>query len=159
MVLTPQNVDKIFFDCTFETEAEARAEHAKGNFITAKGLKGNLALNAAKVAEHKKAIKELIDQLPYQINEGMSFLDMCFDQYGHMWTVLHKDVDKLIMLGLAADLLAYCVEDTDYWHLLPSGLPYVIRKENLDRMEKIQDIISKDMLQAILEEQAKIKMN
>lgn len=81
-----------------------------------------------KVAEAKPRIAELLSQLDDTFmatkGGGMSFLHLCYDRNGTLWTGLHLTMEGLVALGMAAGLVSFPMT-RDYWPALPGGMPYV----------------------------------
>ena len=58
------------------------------------------------------------------IKGGGSVVSMIFRGDNSMWTDDHTDIEKLLALGLALNLVSFCAP-RDKWAALPGGLPYV----------------------------------
>lgn len=92
------------------------------------GVEVNLYLHAGRVEAATAAIGALLAELPDAFRDGRaagcSFLDACRDRHGRRWTGLHRDMDRLFCLGIAAGLARWTVPQT-IWPLLRGGKPYV----------------------------------
>lgn len=122
MQLTHQNVEEVFEDCM----ADNLEYTIKGVLITA-------AFNREKIAEHEQNIMQMLMQLPKEFHRpggcGWSFLNMCIDKNGNLWTVYHRTQDKLVCLGLAIGAVEF-VMPRDLWKVFPGGMPYIVINDN-----------------------------
>ena len=77
-----------------------------------------------RLESHKAEIKQLLAQLPHQFNEGggWTFLNACVTEAGDQWGE-HRNIDQLLMLGVASKLAEYCMP-REFWPVLPGGMPY-----------------------------------
>ena len=56
---------------------------------------------------------------------GASVIDAARRGDGEFWTGDHRDVDRLIALGMASGLVEFCQPDRAKWPSLPGQLPYI----------------------------------
>jgi hypothetical protein len=122
MKLTGGNVDLIFSDCLFRddeiVDGKPVVEPVKGEGITITS-----GFHPERLEAHRNDISELIDQLPEEFKEGMSFLNMCNDKDGRQWTGFHRVMEQLVMLAMATEKLSLCAP-REMWPVLPGGMPY-----------------------------------
>lgn len=123
MRLTAGNVDAIFSDCL----TNARDFIIHGVVISA-------YFDRKKVDAHEEQIMQMLMQLPTEFHSptgggGWTFLNMCIDKDGTLWTEFHQMQDKLVCLGRAIGALDY-VLPRDLWQVLPGGMPYIVIKDN-----------------------------
>ena len=123
MELTSKNVNSIFMDCLFEEDSEENRKKS----IVIEGLVAKFGLNPDKVKKHKEAISSMLKQLPKNFQEngggGWSFLNACNREDGTQWTGLHRDMEQLIVLGIASGQVKYTMP-REMWEALPGGVPY-----------------------------------
>lgn len=129
--LCVENVDRIFSDCLFRSHAE-HDEYVKnqGVVIKVKSIQnpgGTVCFHAERLESHKEEIKEMVLQLPDGFHKdkggGWSFLNLCQDRNGDLWTGFHTEAEKLALLGMATHVLMPLVPIKDSY-LLPGGMPY-----------------------------------
>ena len=120
MALTADNVEKVFSECSTSV---------RNNFIAIEGINNNYIFDKDKIDEYKSEIKNMIYQLPKSFMKdnggGESFLNMCMREDGYQWTGLHVTMEKLMCLGIAAELCKYVVP-REMWKVLPCGMPYIV---------------------------------
>lgn len=121
MELTPQNVEQIFNECLL-TEIEDFTHR-----IEAEGLSYKFGFHPERLKYCEPEINDFLEQLPEEFKEGWSFLNMCMDKNGELWTGEHRIVEMLVVLGIATGTLSYLVPRAQ-WNLLPEGMPYLIKK-------------------------------
>jgi hypothetical protein len=59
---------------------------------------------------------------------GWSFLNACVTKDGVQWTDLHRTVEALVVLGIAAGKVAWMLP-RKIWSALPGGMPYFVVKD------------------------------
>lgn len=121
--LTAANVQKIFKECLLK-ENELVDGVPNISIVVGEGIVNNFGFSEERIKEKEEKIVELINQLP-QIEEGPSFLSLCFSNDGRQWGE-HLHVEQLIALGIASGNLAYCLP-REMWEILPGGMPMVIK--------------------------------
>ena len=123
MELTSENINKIFMDCLFEEDNEENKKKA----IIIEGLVAKFGLNPDAVKKHKKEIYSMLKQLPKNFQKngggGWSFLNACNREDGIQWTGLHRDMEQLVVLGIASEQARYTMP-REMWKALPGGVPY-----------------------------------
>lgn len=121
MELTPQNVQHIFNECLFQDGENT------DNKIEAQAINFTVGFHPERLKYNEDTIDAFLQQLPEEFAEGWSFQNMCLDKDGYLWSGEHQTMQLLVVLGIAAGKLAYLVP-REQWHLLPGGMPYLIKK-------------------------------
>lgn len=121
-------VRNIFGLCLY---MEDELEHDENNeliipedSIKVEGITGTVYFNPIRINYYKDEIKSIVKQLHHSFEEGWSFLNMCLDINNEQWTGVHRTMEELLDLGLAAKCLEYCTP-REIWDLLPNKMPYV----------------------------------
>lgn len=135
-VLTVDKVNELYSECSL-VEAEVKNDEPTVDFVLGEGVVSVSVFSAERIEKNKETIASLFDELA-GIDEGISFLTMCNDQYDRQWTGMHFMVDRLLQLGMASGVVEYTLP-RDLWNILPGGMPYVIRNRQKDN-EKIEGL-------------------
>lgn len=121
-ILTAENVDNIFNECT------AKVCDAT-DVVIVRGVQLLAEFDDRMLWHHYRAIKALLDELPDEFHRekggGWTFLNMCVDKEGRQWADAHYTVDKLVCLGRATGTIDWSLPDRTMWPILPGGMPYV----------------------------------
>lgn len=127
--LTIQKVQEIFNDCLFKKE-EFKDNKPTKNFTVGEGILQKAVFNTEKLNQHKPEIVEMIDEVE-NINQGVHCLQMCVRKDGSIWTNYEGDLDCLMMLGLATEVLEVPLNiPRDEWYeFFSTAFPYV-KKNN-----------------------------
>lgn len=129
-MLTSKNVNKIFTVCSDNS-------HEEQMFV--EGVKIKTVFSPAKIKENHDKIRDMLECLDDNFfvgkGGGWSFLNMCVDKHGKLWTGDHMQCDKLICLGLAANLLQFTLP-RDVWCVLPGEVPYITVYHRYNRSEE-----------------------
>jgi len=132
MELTPQNVEQIFKTCLFQ-----KGESTE-NYVEAEGIRSIMGFHPQRLEENKENILALIEQFPDSFREegggGMSFLNMCEDKNGNLWTGMHSIMEQLVALGIAIGKMKYLMP-RPMWKTMPGGMPYIVIKTNIEEVE------------------------
>ena len=87
---------------------------------------GNMGTAHIKLYSEGK-IKEMVLQLPESFHKGKdgghSFLNMCENKDGDLWTGFQTEQEKLALLGMATHVLMPLLPIEES-HVLPGGMPY-----------------------------------
>ena len=122
MKLNAENVTRIFEKCLAEKNLTTEK-------VCVKGILTIVEFDQEKLENHKSEIMDMVFSLPdcFKKNKGggMSFLGMCDDKEGHLWTGDHAVMEQLLLLGLAVKAMTYCLPRS-MWSILPAGMPYVM---------------------------------
>ncbi len=123
MKLTASNVVNIFQDCLPKNESLP-----EDKTIEVEGIVTTALFNKEKLAEHKNEICSLLAELPESFQKskggGMSFLNMCMDKDGNLWTGEQRTMHFLLLLGLGVGKITYPLPQA-MWTALPGGMPYI----------------------------------
>lgn len=113
MNLSAENVERLFRQCLSTT-----------GDVT-EGVVGRACLDTS---GHEAEIESMLAELPPEFSStgggGWSFLNACMDRNGNQWTGLHRTMDRLFMLGIAAGKARWLMP-RELWPALPGGMPYV----------------------------------
>ena len=123
MLLTSDNVDKIFRECLFKKDEDMT------NNIHVEGVQLNVLFNPDRIKKNQANISSMINQLNPTFREGWTFLNMCDTKDGNQWTDLQVRMDQLLTLGLAINKIEYLMP-REFWQALPGGVPYITIKGN-----------------------------
>lgn len=114
-----QTLDEIMRDSMNGTEDGA---------LVVEGVTAKFGFSPAKIEKHKATIKEALDAMPTEFHAsgggGWSFLNLCMTKDGKQWGE-HRDVQNLIVLGIAAGMAKYQLP-RELWAALPGGMPYIV---------------------------------
>lgn len=130
-VLCAENVDRIFSDCLFRSHAEYD-EYVKNQGIVIKvqsvqNPKATVCFHSERLESHREEIKEMVLQLPDGFHKnkggGWSFLNLCQDRNGDLWTGFQTEQEKLALLGMATHVLMPLLSIEEN-HILPGCMPY-----------------------------------
>lgn len=138
MQLTEGAVIELSKKCTYsdeEMKPYVRAAFSKDDPESAKecfppggkiieGIVRNFVFDPVRVEANKASIRELLDELHDQYKDGYTFLALCEDKHGRQWTGLHRVMENLVVLGIAAGMVDWCAPRL-MWPALPGGMPYV----------------------------------
>jgi hypothetical protein len=98
--------------------------------VLIRGIMTSVGFDPVGLEENKAAINALVDELPELFASGVggggSFLALCDDRNGRQWGE-HRNMEMLMLLGIAIDRMAYLLP-REQWHMLPGSLPYVVVK-------------------------------
>jgi hypothetical protein len=124
-ILTMSAVRETFNKCLYELTP------ANINELTIiQGIQLNVGFDPAQLKEQEPRIHALLDQLPAPFHQanggGWWFGNACVDKNERQWGE-HRDIDMLIILGLAIKRVEFCMP-RDMWEVLPDGLPYFMIK-------------------------------
>lgn len=129
MELTVENLDALMMACLWNDEL---ADSDTGASKVVEGIAHTYRFHMPSVRRRRKQIKELLNQLPIQFHAaasggggGWTFLNACQDAQGRKWTGLHLKMESLVMLGIAAGLVQWCLP-RDMWGALPGEMPYFV---------------------------------
>jgi hypothetical protein len=121
--LTADDVERLALACLGKNDSEP------GSRIVVEGIVRNFDFSAERIAEHRSEIKALIRELPSEFMSdgggGWSFLNLCNDRHGHLWTGLHAVMEALCCLAIGAGIGKWQLP-REMWDVLPGGMPYVV---------------------------------
>lgn len=127
-MISTGRIKNIFINCLYEKYELKYDENNEAilpkDGIVVEGITFTVCFNPIRIDYYKDEIKSIVNQLHPTFKEGWSFLNMCLDSDNNQWTGLHRTMEELLLLGIAAGCLEYCVPK-EVWNLLPQGMPYV----------------------------------
>jgi hypothetical protein len=125
-ILTAEAVNRVFIDCL-----SGSSEEGNPDVLVVDGIVNRFALSKTKVEIYREKIKDLLTELPLPFfpttmggQGGWSFLQMCVDRDDNQWGE-HPDMEKLCILGLATNMVHWCVP-RNLWAILPGGMAYLV---------------------------------
>lgn len=122
-ILTPERVDDIFQYCLC-VDDEEECPPCEVEAVTV-----HMRFDCGRIEEKVDEISLLLGQLPESFRKtgggGDSFLNIYKDRNGIRWAGLQQQVERLVMLGLAAGKL-YCQVNRSIWSSMPGGVPYYV---------------------------------
>ena len=116
MKLSAKNVQTVFEKCLSVSRGEL-------DLLYVEGIMGTYDFRKSKIDEHAEDIASMLKELPLEFQKGMSFLNACNNNAGEQWTGLHRRMEELFVLGIAANKVK-SVMPRELWSALPGGMPY-----------------------------------
>lgn len=136
--LSEDAVTALCGQCLFEEGADTSGA------IIVEAVKLRFGFDPKKVEIAKPLIASLLAQLPDQFMRskggGWSFLNICEDRQGCLWTGFHSVQDALCALGIASGQAAWLMP-RDMWEVLPGGVPYFVVYDD-NREARLSEILS-----------------
>ncbi len=127
MELTAENVSAVLTKCLFD-----KGEDTSGAIIV-KGVRSQFGFHPGRLKENTVSIQQMINQLPNEFNKvpngGSPFMQACMTNTGQQWGE-HANIDELVCLGLATNLISWVMEDRAAWNMFPGGMPYFMINES-----------------------------
>lgn len=135
MTLTSAAVDALMNQCLFTEEEISSLSEGEGvlpeGAVIVEGLVRKFGFHPGRLSENKEAIRLLLAELPTAFRHssasgeqgGWSFLNACMDRNDRQWADEHRDMEALLVLGLASGQ-AKILFPREMWGLLPGGMPY-----------------------------------
>lgn len=121
--LTSEAVRTIASECLY-----ARDE-PHDDAIIVEGIVTHMGFHPERIAKNTDKISELLAELPTEFHAkgggGWTFLNACNDKHGIQWTGLHREMELLFCLGIAAGKAKWMLP-RDMWEVMPGGMPYVV---------------------------------
>ncbi|PHS22243.1 MAG: hypothetical protein COA84_13885 [Robiginitomaculum sp.] len=77
------------------------------------------------VEEIKTLVNELTEDFFPNGGGGASFMTMCTDRDGDLWTGEQRIMDELMTMAVDAKLMSFLFPKNT-WSMLPGGMPYVV---------------------------------
>ena len=122
MKLSAKNVQAVFEKCLSVSQGEL-------DLLPVEGIMGTYDFRKSKIDEHAEDIDSMLKELPDQFQKhgggGMSFLNACQNNAEEQWTGLHRRMEELFVLGIAANKVK-SVMPRELWSALPGGVPYYV---------------------------------
>jgi hypothetical protein len=124
MKLDAEIVNRIFLDCLLrddEMEGDKPREGVPVKLV--EGITMNVGMHEERLKAHAEEIAALVAELPAEFQEGWSFLNMCNDRHGNLWTGMHQTMQELVLLAVGVGKMKLCAPRA-LWPMLPGGVPY-----------------------------------
>jgi len=125
-VLNTQKVEETFMYCMFKDG------EAKTTYLPAPGITTDVGFHPGRITEKRDDIVSMLGELSQNFMEesaggggGWSFLQACEDRNGNQWTDLHRTMEQLFQLGIAAGVASYLLP-RKMWSAMPGGMPYIV---------------------------------
>jgi|PlaIllAssembly_1097288.scaffolds.fasta_scaffold00061_23 hypothetical protein len=127
-MLDSQKVHEVFMKVLFN-DAELVDGKPPADFIRVDGITQNFGLHPERVAavhdDVTAFLRELDDRFMESNGGGWSFLQLCNDKDGELWTGDHAIMQELCVLAIATKQGRWCMP-RELWPMLPGGVPYVV---------------------------------
>lgn len=131
IVLTSEKVHEIYRECLLKEEELANGEPAV-DFTVGEGIQHTGVFNTERLERRRDEITAMIDELP-DIEQGPSFLSLCYDKHGRQWTGEHPTMDLLMQLGRATETIVFPLP-REVWPAI-GGVPLVLRVHDKDNQD------------------------
>ena len=123
-MLTADRVMELIKECASET-----VDDTDENNIIIEGVINKVSVRKDKLKEHEEEIFNMLLELPEIFMKsgggGCSFLAMCNDKNGTLWTGFQLTMEALVVLGIGIGTVSYCMPKA-MWGVLPGGMPYIV---------------------------------
>ncbi len=117
-----KTINTILKDCLFQDGED------HSNAVIAKGITLNFGFHPKRLESHRSEVITELNDLPTEFHVdgggGWSFLNMCNDKAGELWTGEHRIMEQLVCLGIALKLVKEQMPDMR--DVLPGGVPYYV---------------------------------
>lgn len=121
--LHPEVVMNLFVACLDDDDGQTTDQ------VMVEGIVMRAMFDRERLESHRQQIAELLAELPEEYHAttggGWTFLNMCNDRHGNLWTGEHAIMERLVMLGIATDQVSFLMP-RDMWPSLPGGMPYIV---------------------------------
>lgn len=135
LLLTGVNVEKLFDDVVqrpfmrADDDPTVSIDVFDPDTIFVEGVVHSAYFNQTKLESHRHEVAAWIRQLPSQFHRngggGWTFLNLCENASGQMWTSFHLTMERLYMLAAGLGLAHFALP-RDVWAVLPGEMPYII---------------------------------
>lgn len=122
-MIDAKELETVFLDCFYRDE-EITDGQVPADVVKVQGITTNFGFHPGRLAANTPAIRAFVNQLPAQFRDGWSFLQLCTDANGDLWTGEHRVCEQLMALAIGAGLMRYCAP-REMWLMFPGGVPYV----------------------------------
>lgn len=124
-----ERLHDIFMDCLFQEEELTDDGSVPEGAVLVDGIQSGFGFNPLQLEEHHDDIVALIDEIvPDSFllsgGGGQSFLNLCENRDGELWTGMHPVVEQLVVISMAIGHARYCAP-RKIWGKLPGGMPYI----------------------------------
>lgn len=118
-MIDENKVSYIFRDCLFNDGEDTSAA------VLVDGVTVDVGFHPGRLEQHTVEIITYLNQLPKSIKTGMSFLALCDDNKGSLWTGNQQVVEELLSLGIGVGKVKNMFPRS-LWSLLPGNAPVFI---------------------------------
>lgn len=129
-LINAERVREIVTDCLFDAEEIQTLGHdaLMTVAVIAEGITATFGFHPERLKGHEAEVVEMLKNLPEAFmadgdDGGWSCLKATVDKNNMLWGQ-HKDVEILLVLGLALGKVTYCLP-RKLWGALPGGMPYI----------------------------------
>ncbi len=125
MKLSGKRVRSIFSDCVIK-DIDKEWLDVYNDFTIGQGINEPASVfRTSSLNEHREEIAECIEMLPLTPEDtGVSILNLGYNKYGREWASNFAEVDMLIRLGVASELLYFHFPKNE-WNTLPGEKPFI----------------------------------
>jgi hypothetical protein len=120
-MLNPETVMNLFVACLDDDDGQTTDQ------VIVEGIVMKAVFDRERLDSHRQQITDLLTELPAEFHAntggGWTFLNMCNDRHGHLWTGLHAVMERLVLLGIATNQVSFLMP-REAWPSLPGGMPY-----------------------------------
>lgn len=125
IVITATNMSELvsnsFMKCLFKEGEDT------SNYVKVEGIMKNFRLHPQRLEEQRELVTAMLAELPVEFKDGWTFLNICANKNGELWTGEHSVCEQLIVMAIGLNLMDYCFP-REMWAILPGGVPYLIVK-------------------------------
>ena len=125
IIITAENMSKIVTEtlkkCFFEEGEDT------SNFVKVEGISYIFGFHPERLEEQREIVTVLLAELPEEFKKGYSFLYLCKNKNGELWTDSQAVCEQLVVMAIGLDLMEYCLP-REMWFILHGGVPYLIVK-------------------------------
>jgi hypothetical protein len=137
LLLTAENVERVFSECLHPVSSRLVSANPLPQHVVVddvamtliEGIVHKAYLKDDVLQEHRHEVAAWIRQLSPQFHAdgggGWSFLNLCNDAKGELWTGLHLTMEHLCMLAIGLNLASFMFP-REMWDAFPGSVPYVV---------------------------------
>lgn len=123
-----EKVTRVFTSCLFtDEEVDSMKEEdlsASASAVIAEGIQVRVGFNKERILKFKSEIESIVLMMDPTFKKGWTFLNLCNDKDGKLWTGDHRVTEQLVMLAIAAGVCEYTAP-RNMWQSFPGGMPYI----------------------------------
>ena len=156
MRLTSKRVRDIFSDCIIK-DIDKTCYQVYSDFTIGQGIEEPASVfKTSSLNKHRDEIYGCLSMLPCLAEgEGISVLNLKNNKYGREWATTFSDVDYLVRLGTAAELI-YFPFPKDEWVNLPGGKPFIASCMVYDKNRVLEGNSPDDYEKVVMEYKKKL---
>ena len=131
-LIDSSRVHDLLMDCLFKPEEIENGKPKDGlEFIPVMGITVKVGLHPDRLNGHRPELEQMLFNLPEScmessVAQGDSFLNLCNDRNGELWTGVHRTMEELLLLGIGLNLVD--LAPRFMWDAFPGRVPYVTVK-------------------------------